>query len=105
MCSQREIEFPLCSEMEEQRAQGDGEENLMPPPTAPPTPIIASLQFNPINDDQRMAALMIRLRENQTSTSNLSVEELMFLMNRILPKLSLEHINLLCRLLSQIYVL
>lgn len=52
MCSQREIEFPLCSEMEEQRAQGDGEENLMPPPTAPPTPIIASLQFNPINDDQ-----------------------------------------------------
>ena len=73
MCSQREIEFPLCSEMEEQRAQGDGEENLMPPPTAPPTPIIASLQFNPINDDQRMAALMIRLRENQTSTSSLEV--------------------------------
>ena len=78
MCSQCEIESPLCSEMEEQQSQGDGEDNLMPPPASPPTPTITSLQFNPINDDQRMAALMIRLREDQTSTSNLSVEELIF---------------------------
>lgn len=109
MCTQREMESPVPPEMErppvyaERRQQGDGAEEpqAIPVPTAP----LSMDPPNTIGDDERMTSLMIRLRQDQTTTSNLSVEELIFIMNRILPTISMEHLNLLCRLLGQIYTM
>ena len=103
MCSQRELQSPHPPKMdedEEQRQQGDGESPI-PLDLSPRDPRL----ITSIGDAEREILLMRRLRQDPSTPSNLSIEELTFLVTRILPSLSLEHLNLLCRLLVQIYTI